>query len=510
MERSRQTMIIEGGRPLRGTLAVHTAKNSALYLILASLLTDEPLVLRDVPRLADVLVELDLLEHLGAAVRWEGRDLHLHVPEVKRSSAPYALVSRMRASFVAMGALLARTGEARISMPGGCAFGPRPVDRHLAAFRALGIEVDESGGAFAARRHGPLEGTVAFEAPTVGGTQNVLLASALGEGHVTIENAALEPEVADLAALLNSMGARVEGGGTPVIQVQGRPRLHGATFRPIPDRIEAGTFMLATAATRGDVVLHDLRSTHVQAVLDALGETGVRVVVEGRSSVRIDATGDLVATDVTATEYPGIPTDLQAPFGAYLATLPGVSVVRDRVYPDRFTHVAELQRMGASLELTDRTLVIRGGHPLRAHALHAADIRAGGALVVAALAAQGTSRLSGVEFIDRGYERLAARLASLGANVSLAGVGEAGSGSGSGPGPGSGTGSEPVSGSRGTASPSIRSSSESGSSEAGASSAPSCSGPGASSVPAAVTGVSASASSVPAAVTGVSSAAAAP
>ncbi len=510
MERSRQTMIIEGGRPLRGTLAVHTAKNSALYLILASLLTDEPLVLRDVPRLADVLVELDLLEHLGAAVRWEGRDLHLHVPEVKRSSAPYALVSRMRASFVAMGALLARTGEARISMPGGCAFGPRPVDRHLAAFRALGIEVDESGGAFAARRHGPLEGTVAFEAPTVGGTQNVLLASALGEGHVTIENAALEPEVADLAALLNSMGARVEGGGTPVIQVQGRPRLHGATFRPIPDRIEAGTFMLATAATRGDVVLHDLRSTHVQAVLDALGETGVRVVVEGRSSVRIDATGDLVATDVTATEYPGIPTDLQAPFGAYLATLPGVSVVRDRVYPDRFTHVAELQRMGASLELTDRTLVIRGGHPLRAHALHAADIRAGGALVVAALAAQGTSRLSGVEFIDRGYERLAARLASLGANVSLAGVREAGSGSGSGPGPGSGTGSEPVSGSRGTASPSIRSSSESGSSEAGASSAPSCSGPGASSVPAAVTGVSASASSVPAAVTGVSSAAAAP
>ena len=429
MERSRQTMIIEGGRPLRGTLAVHTAKNSALYLILASLLTDEPLVLRDVPRLADVLVELDLLEHLGAAVRWEGRDLHLHVPEVKRSSAPYALVSRMRASFVAMGALLARTGEARISMPGGCAFGPRPVDRHLAAFRALGIEVDESGGAFAARRHGPLEGTVAFEAPTVGGTQNVLLASALGEGHVTIENAALEPEVADLAALLNSMGARVEGGGTPVIQVQGRPRLHGATFRPIPDRIEAGTFMLATAATRGDVVLHDLRSTHVQAVLDALGETGVRVVVEGRSSVRIDATGDLVATDVTATEYPGIPTDLQAPFGAYLATLPGVSVVRDRVYPDRFTHVGDLQRMGASLALTDRTLVIRGGHPLRGHVVHASDIRAGGALVVAGLAARGRTHVSGVEFIDRGYERLASRLASLGAAVSLVPGGSAGSGS---------------------------------------------------------------------------------
>jgi UDP-N-acetylglucosamine 1-carboxyvinyltransferase len=426
MDRARETMHIEGGRSLHGTLGVHTAKNSALYLILASLLSDEPLVLRDVPRLADVLVELELLEHLGVDVRWEGRELRLHAREVQRSSAPYALVSRMRASFVAMGALLARTGEARISMPGGCAFGPRPVDRHLAAFRALGIEVDESGGAFAARRTGPIQGTVAFEAPTVGGTQNVLLAAALGEGDVTIENAALEPEVADLAALLNAMGGRVEGAGTPVIQVQGVPRLHGATFRPIPDRIEAGTFMLAVAATRGDVVLRDLRPTHVQAVLDALGQTGVRVVIESPDSVRIDATGDLNATDVTATEYPGVPTDLQAPFGAYLATLPGVSVVRDRVYPDRFTHVAELQRMGASLELTDRTLVIRGGQPLHGATVHAADIRAGGALVVAALAARGSSQVSGVEFIDRGYERLASRLGSLGASVSLERVGGSG------------------------------------------------------------------------------------
>lgn len=419
MERSRQTMVIEGARPLHGAQTVHTAKNSALYLILASLLSDEPLHLRDVPRLADVLVELELLEHLGAQVRWDGRDLHLHAREVTRTSAPYALVNRMRASFVAMGALLARAGEARISMPGGCAFGPRPVDRHLAAFRALGIEVEESGGAFGVRRHGAVSGTVRFEAPTVGGTQNVLLASALGTGQVTIENAALEPEVADLAALLNAMGGHVEGAGTPVIQVQGVPRMHGASFRPIPDRIEAGTFMLATAATRGNVLLEDLRPTHVQAVLDALTETGVRVVPEGPTSVRIDATGDLVATDVTATEYPGIPTDLQAPFGAYLATLPGVSVVRDRVYPDRFTHVPELQRMGASMELTDRTLVIRGGHPLQGEAVHAADIRAGGALVVAALAATGRSWISGLEVIDRGYERLAPRLASLGAEVWL-------------------------------------------------------------------------------------------
>ena len=419
MERAREAIIIEGGRPLNGTMGVHTAKNSALYLMLASLLTDEPLVLRDVPRLADVLVELELLEHLGANVDWQARDLRLHVPVLKRSSAPYALVHRMRASFVAMGALLARAGEARISMPGGCAFGPRPVDRHLAAFRALGIEVEEAGGAFAAKRTSPVQGTVTFEAPTVGGTQNVLLASVLGEGRVTIENAALEPEVSDLASLLNAMGGNVDGAGTPVIQVEGVSRLSGTTFRPIPDRIEAGTFMLATAATRGDVVLEDVRVTHVQAVLDALAETGVRVVVDKPGSVRIDATGDLTATDITATEYPGVPTDLQAPFGAYLATLPGVSVVRDRVYPDRFTHVSELQRMGASMELTDRTLVIRGGHDLRGTGVHAADIRAGGSLVVAALAAGGRSRITGVEFIDRGYERLASRLSSLGASVSL-------------------------------------------------------------------------------------------
>jgi UDP-N-acetylglucosamine 1-carboxyvinyltransferase len=416
MSQMRTVFEVEGGRPLRGVLSVNAAKNSALYLILASLLTEEEVVLEDVPHLADVLVSLEILEHIGVAIRWEGRDLHLHARDIRRCSAPYSLVSKMRASFVTMGALLARCGEARISMPGGCAFGPRPVDRHIAAFKALGVEVDERAGDFSAVRRSPLAGTVTFEAPTVGGTQNVLLAAALGAGTVVIENAALEPEVADLAAMLGAMGATIEGAGTPIIRVVGAERLRGVRFRPMPDRIEAGTFMLAAAATRGFVEVLGVRSVHVQATLDKLVDTGVRVVVNGPTAITIDATGDLVAADVTATEYPGVPTDLQAPFGAYLATLPGVSVVRDRVYPDRFTHVAELVRMGARAELGDRTLVLRGG-PLRGADVHAADIRAGGALVIAALAAHGRSRVSGIEYIDRGYEHMAERLANVGATI---------------------------------------------------------------------------------------------
>jgi UDP-N-acetylglucosamine 1-carboxyvinyltransferase len=413
----RAALVIDGGTPLSGEVSVYAAKNSALYLILASLLTDEPVVLEGVPRLSDVLVGLEILEHVGVEVSWVGRDVHLRAHEVRTTAAPYRLVSKMRASFVVMGALLARAGEARISMPGGCAFGPRPVDRHLKAFADIGVEVVDDAGDFVARRHAPLEGRVVFEAPTVGGTQNVLLASALGRGRVEIENAALEPEIADLADLLVAMGADIEGAGTPRIRIQGVERLRGVRFRPIPDRIEAGTFMLAAAATRGDVTLRGVRAEHLGAVRERLTEAGVRLIDVGRDGLRVDATGELGAIDVTATEYPGVPTDLQAPFGAFLATVPGVGVVRDRVYPDRFTHVEELRKMGARLDLADRTLVIRGRELVGAD-VHAADIRAGGALVVAALAARGRSRVTGLAFVDRGYERFAERLASLGARIS--------------------------------------------------------------------------------------------
>lgn len=414
---ARNLFQIVGGKPLAGEVEVQAMKNSVLHLLFASLLSDEPVIIQQAPRLTDVQVGVEILEHLGATAAWHGRDLHLHASSVERSQAPYRLVSKMRASFVVMGALLARTGEARVSMPGGCAFGPRPVDRHLKAFADLGVEITEDGDDFVAKRLAPLQGRVVFEAPTVGGTQNVLLATALGAGEVEIENAALEPEVADLADLLNAMGARIEGAGTPWIRIQGVDRLHGTRFRPIPDRIEAGTFMLAAAATRGDIVLRGVRMDHVGAVRDKLVEAGVRMVDEDRDALRVDATGELRSVDVTATEFPGLPTDLQAPFGAFLATVPGLSVVRDRVYPERFTHVDELRKMGAKLELSERTLVVHGGKPMVGTDVHAADLRAGMALVLAGLAADGTTLLSGVEYLDRGYERLAERLSSLGASV---------------------------------------------------------------------------------------------
>lgn len=410
------TLHIRGGRPLQGTFHAHTAKNSTLYLILASLLTPEPVLLRNLPKLSDVSVLLDIVQHVGATVHWQGHDLYLHASQIERCEAPYHLVSRMRASFVALGALLGRCGKARVSMPGGCAFGPRPVDRHIKALAQLGVEVTEEGGDFIAVRSRPLHGRAVFEAPTVGGTQNLLLASALGEGQVVIENAALEPEVADLATMLNAMGAKISGVGTSTLEVQSVRALHGVTYTPIPDRIEIGTLMLATAATRGQVTFHDVNPEHLRAVIAKLTEAGVRVSIIDQRTVHVDATGPLTAVDVAAVEYPGVPTDLQAPFGAFLATVPGVSTIVDHVYPDRFTHVAELSHTGARLELRDRTLIISGGK-LHGAAMHAADIRAGGALIVAALAAEGESHITGIQFVERGYEALPERLIRLGADI---------------------------------------------------------------------------------------------
>ncbi len=415
MHDNHDVLLVTGGTPLRGQLPINRAKNSALYLMLASLLTDEPVVLKDVPRLSDVLISEEILRHVGVETSWQGNDLHMHAANLKGHHAPYSLVSKMRASFVIMGALLARAGEARVSMPGGCAFGPRPVDRHLAAFEAIGAVIDEEDGDFYAHRSGVLSGTVVFEAPTVGGTQNVLLATALGAGEVIIENAALEPEVPDLANMLNQMGADIQGAGTSTIVVRGVPKLRGVTFRPIADRIEAGTYLLAAAATRGTLTLTDLEPQNLASVLAALEKTGVKVET-GADWVRVDATGPLRPTDIEAEVFPGVPTDLQAPFTAYLATIPGLSHVRDHVYTDRFTHVDELVRTGARMQLNDEHLEIRGGK-LRGAAMHAADIRAGGALIVGALAAEGDSEIGGMVYVDRGYADLAERLRQVGASV---------------------------------------------------------------------------------------------
>ncbi|GAA6756460.1 UDP-N-acetylglucosamine 1-carboxyvinyltransferase [Thermus thalpophilus] len=410
---------IEGGSPLSGELRVYPAKNAALPILAASLLTPEPITLVEVPRLRDVEVMLELLAHLGTHYQWEGRTLHLHTPEIRNTHAPYELVGQMRASFIVWGALLARVGEGRISLPGGCAFGARPVDQHVKALRALGAEVVEEEGTFYARRVRPLSGRVVFDLPTVGGTEQAMLAVALG-GEATLVQAAMEPEVEDLGRFLSMLGVEVRGLGSAIVHIRGASRLGGGRYRIIPDRIEAGTYLLAAAATRGAITLREMRPDHLDALLDKLRQAGHRLEV-GPDWIHFTATKDPLPLLVEAREYPGFPTDLQPIVTAYLATVPGQSAVSDRVYPDRFTHVGELARMGAELYLRDRTLLVQGRR-LHGAQVKALDIRAGGALVVAALSAEGVSEIEGVYFLERGYEDLEERLKALGARVGVAEV----------------------------------------------------------------------------------------
>ena len=412
-------LYVNGGKPLTGEIYIQVAKNSTLPIMLAALLTDEPIVIEDAPQISDVRIQAEILAYCGAEVEWHGKNLHVQAKEITNSFAPYHLVSKLRASFVAMGALLGRCGEARISMPGGCALGPRPVDRHIKAFKQLGIRMYEESGDFYAKRGDKIQGHVVFDAPTVTGTQNVMLASVRGDSDVTIENAALEPEIIDMANMLIAMGANIRGAGTSLIEITGVPHLKGIRYRPIPDRIEAGTFMLAAAATRGDIVMHDIDPKHLRAVIGKLTECGVKVSeLNGGNSLRVDARAKLTPVDITAVEYPGVPTDLQAPFGAFLATVDGTSVIVDKVYPERFTHVDELARAGAHLDLREHALVIRGSEgALQGARMQSADIRAGGALIVAALAAKGQSEITGVHYIERGYENITERLRGLGVDA---------------------------------------------------------------------------------------------
>ncbi len=408
-------VIIHGGKPLAGELKVNPAKNAALPILVGSLLTRQPLVLEEVPRLRDIEVLLQLLAHLGAQYAWEGRTLHLHTPEIKTTKAPYELVSKMRASFIVLGALLAREGEGEVSMPGGCAFGPRPVDLHIKALRALGFEVDEENGTFTARRLTAPEGEVVFDRPTVGGTEQVMLAAALGPSEVTIVNAALEPEIVDFAGFLQMLGVQIEGAGTAKMTIRGAQELGGGKYKIIPDRIEAGTYLLAAAATRGEVLLEGANPKHMDALLSKLKNAG-HTVITGTDWVRLKSAANPKPFDVDAREYPGFPTDLQPPVTAYLATVPGVSLVRDLVYPDRFTHVGELARLGAELQLKERVLAIHG-RALSGARIKAFDIRGGGAMVIAALAAEGETTLEGMQHIVRGYENLEERLRQLGAQI---------------------------------------------------------------------------------------------
>jgi len=419
---------ITGGRALSGAHRVGGAKNAALPLMTAALLTDEPVTLRDVPDLADIANMQRLLRELGCESSRDGDALTLHTVASDASHARYDIVRTMRASIGALGPLVARRGEARLSMPGGCAIGERPVDIHLRGLRALGARVTLEEGDIVARapEGGRLRGGRVFlggpNGPTVLGTANILAAATLAQGRTIIENAACEPEIVDLAALLTDMGARIRGAGAPRITIDGVERLTGADRRLIPDRIEAGTFMAAVAAAGGDVVLENCPLDALMAATDRLEHMGVEVTPLGgsdpmRMTCRVRREGPLRPAQITTQPHPGFPTDLQAQFVAALSLADGNSVVTERIFPERFLHVAELSRMGAQMFRQGPTVVISGVRELVGAPIMASDLRASAGLVVAGLAARGETVVHRVYHIDRGYSRIEESLARLGADI---------------------------------------------------------------------------------------------
>lgn len=410
-------LILRGGVPLRGRVEVSGAKNAALPAMAACLLTDQPIQLRRVPRLGDVKTILALLNHMGVQVDRAGQDvLTLHAGRLSRLEALYRLVRTMRASVLVLGPLLARFGRARVSLPGGCAIGPRPINLHLAGLEKMGAEISLNAGYVEAKAPRLKGARIAFEGQTVTGTENLMMAATLADGVTVLENAACEPEVADLGALLNRMGARVEGAGTSTITIEGVESLKGSEHEVIPDRIETGTFMVAAAITCGDVTITRCDPRHVEAVTDKLQEAGVGVE-EGNGSLRVWADGPVRAVHVRTHPYPGFATDMQAQMMALMATAEGTSVITETVFENRFMHVNELLRMGADIKVVGNTAFVRGVPRLSGAPVMATDLRASASLILAGLAADGVTTLSRVYHLDRGYETIERKLLGLGASI---------------------------------------------------------------------------------------------
>ncbi|MGH2600087.1 MAG: UDP-N-acetylglucosamine 1-carboxyvinyltransferase [Dehalococcoidia bacterium] len=410
---------IDGGRPLRGAVRVSGAKNAALPAMAASLLSGDDCILENVPAIADVEVMAELLRRLGAVVSQHDSTLTVRGDGVSETVVPTDLVSIIRGSFLVMGALLGRFGEVACASPGGDVIGQRPIDVHLTGFRALGAEVGRQDEKYYARvpPGGRLRGARIFlDYPSVLGTQNVLLAAVLAEGDSMIVNAAAEPEIVFLASMLNAMGARVEGAGTSMIRIEGVPELHGCRTRIIPDRIEAGTFAIAAAATVGDVRILDAEPRHLDALLFKLGEVGVRVE-ESESGFHVCGHSRYQPTSIQALPYPGLATDLQAPMAVLLTQASGVSLVHERVYDNRMMYLGELRKFGAEVASAGSTAIISGGHPLHPASARALDIRAGAALMIAGLVAEGESTVTEIHHLERAYSDLDAKLTALGARV---------------------------------------------------------------------------------------------
>lgn len=412
--------VIRGGQPLVGVTSVSGAKNSALPIMAASLLADGMTTLRGVPDLVDVDTLAHLLRALGSRVeRTETGDLTIEVLNTRPNLADYELVRRMRASVCVLGPLLARRGGACVSLPGGCNIGDRPIDLHLKGLAALGATIRVERG-YVIAEAGRLKGAnIYLGGPfgsTVTGTCNVMAAATLADGRTTIEAAACEPEVVDLGHYLNAMGARITGLGTPFLQIDGVERLHGAMHTIIPDRIEAATLMIAAAISRGDVQIHNVRLDHMTAIVEKLREIGVSIE-PGGTSVRVRATGSLQSVDCIALPYPGVPTDVQAQLMALLTTVSGISIVTDKVFPDRFMHLPELVRLGARIRREGNCAIVNGVPQLSGACVMASDLRASAALVLAGLAADGESVIRRIYHLDRGYDQLELKLNELGAGI---------------------------------------------------------------------------------------------
>lgn len=412
-----EKLIIKGGRPLHGHVRVSSAKNAVLPIIVAALLPDSPSTIIDAPHLEDVKTICSVIESLGGNILLRDNAMIFDTTTVDKTEASYELMSRMRASFLIMGPLLAKKRHAKIALPGGCMIGSRPIDLHLKAFEAMGAKVTVGNGYVEASVPEGLKGaTIYLDFPSVGATENILMAAAVADGKTVIENAAEEPEIVDLVTFLNSMGANIKGAGTNVIRVEGVKHLYGASHTVIPDRIEAGTFIIAAAMAGGDVVVDNVLSEHLKPLLAKLGEAGVKVIKD-IDSVRVISDGHIHSTDIKTLPYPGFPTDLQAQFMAMMTIGDGTSTVTETVFENRFMHVGELRRMGANIEVEGRKAIVHGVPFLQGAFVRATDLRAGAALVLAGLAAHGVTEVGDLRHIDRGYDHLVEKLRGLGADI---------------------------------------------------------------------------------------------
>ncbi len=412
-----EKFIVKGRKTLSGKVRISGSKNSAVALLPAAVMTSETVTIENLPDITDVRTMISILENLGVSIRRRGRDtIELKPGNLTKIAPAYDLVKKMRASYYFMGSLLARFGQAEVPIPGGCDLGPRPIDQHLKGFTALGADINIEHGMIKLSAKKLTGARVYFDVVSIGATINLMMAAAAAEGKTILENVAKEPEIVDLANFLNAMGASVKGAGTDVIRIEGAKSFNGAVHSVIPDRIEAGTFMMAAATTGGKITVEDVIPKHLEAITAKIIEIGGKVEVEPES-ITVEYVSPLVPSDLKTFPYPGFPTDLQPPGMVLLTAAKGLSVITENVFDGRFNHVDELKRMGARIKVEGRTALIEGGVPLSGAPVTATDLRSGAALIMAAITADGESQISAVEHVDRGYDRFEHKLISLGAEI---------------------------------------------------------------------------------------------